>query len=54
MFASSGGLCTDHGKVTKKYRLFIYICYCVWTMFLWINMMIIIVTSSLYSYRRKA
>ena len=21
MFASSGGLCTDHGKVTKKYRL---------------------------------
>ena len=21
MFASSGGLCTDDGKVTKKYRL---------------------------------
>ena len=21
MFASSGGLCTDHGKGTKKYRL---------------------------------
>ena len=25
MFASSGGLCTDHGKVTKKVPPIIYV-----------------------------
>ena len=54
MFASSGGFCTDPGKVTKKYRLYHIFLY-VWTKLLWINMlMIILVTSSSYSYRGKA